>query len=62
VCDQAAEGVEDEALERVVVKGAAGVGDVEAVMPGVDVLIGPFVDVEGAVPKVLPGVKLRTNR
>lgn len=58
VGDKRTEGIENEAFERMVVKGAAGIGNVEAVMTSVNVPIRPLVDMHRSVPEVLPGVEL----
>lgn len=50
----AAHGVQQKALDRVVVLAAEGVGDDEAVVPGVDVAVQKLVDVHVPMPKVLP--------
>ena len=52
----AAHGVEEEALDGVVVLAPKGVGDDEAVVPGVDVLVQELVQVHVSVPEVLPRV------
>ena len=56
--DDGADGIEEETFKRVVVKGAAGKGNVEAMVDRVDVTVEPLVDVEGAVKKILPAVHL----
>lgn len=55
--DDGTQGIENEALEGMVVKCAKGVRTVETMMNRVNVLVEELVDVEGAVPEVLPGVE-----
>jgi hypothetical protein len=56
VRDGRAEGIEDDALERVVVERAKSVGDIETVMDGMNLAVEIGVGVEGPVPPVLPYV------
>lgn len=55
--DGPADGVEQEALHRVVVEGPEGVWDDQHVVLGVDVLVQELVDVHVPVHEVLPGVQ-----
>jgi len=48
--------VEEEALERVVVECAEGVGNVKTVMRLVELFVKKLVDVKQAVEEILPGV------
>lgn len=54
--DDSAQGVEHKALERMVVQSTICIWDIQAVVPRVEVLVEELVDMEGAVPEVLPGV------
>ncbi len=54
--DQGAKRIEDETLEGMVVERTESVGDVEAVVNGVDVAVEEPGCVEEAVHEVLPGV------
>ena len=57
VGDSRSKSIEDESFDRVVVKRSEGVGNVESVMPRVDMAVEELVGVEVAVEEVLPCIQ-----